>query len=100
MPLIRVELFDYRVTPEASEKIIAAMTDALCEAVHPGLRDHTWVIVDGHDPKNWGVGGKPWPVAEMPPGPRNVRPETARTPSGSRGSEAASKHRAAPRNSA
>ena len=35
----------------------------------PGLRDHTWVIVEGHDPKNWGVGGKPWPVGEMPPGP-------------------------------
>jgi phenylpyruvate tautomerase PptA (4-oxalocrotonate tautomerase family) len=45
------------------------MTDALCVAVHPGLRDHTWVIVEGHDPKNWGVGGKPWPVGEMPPGP-------------------------------
>jgi phenylpyruvate tautomerase PptA (4-oxalocrotonate tautomerase family) len=45
------------------------MTDALCEAVHPGLRDHTWVIVEGHDPKNWGLGGKPWPVGEMPPGP-------------------------------
>ncbi len=28
MPLIRVELFDYRVTPEVSEKLIAGMTDA------------------------------------------------------------------------
>lgn len=45
------------------------LTDALCEAVHPGLRDHTWVIVEGHNPKNWGLGGKPWPVGEMPPGP-------------------------------
>ena len=69
MPLIRVELFDYRVTPEVSEKLIAGMTDALCDAVHPDLRDHTWVIVEGHNPKNWGVGGKPWPVGEMPPGP-------------------------------
>jgi len=33
MPLIRVELFDYRVTPEVSEKLIAGMTDALCEAL-------------------------------------------------------------------
>ena len=68
MPLIRVELFDYRVTPEVSATIIEKMTDALCDAVHPGLRDHTWVIVEGHDPKNWGAGGKPWPVGEMPPG--------------------------------
>lgn len=69
MPLIRVELFDYRVNEESSAAIIEKMTDALCEAVHPGLRDHTWVVVEGHNPKNWGVGGKPWPVEEMPPGP-------------------------------
>jgi phenylpyruvate tautomerase PptA (4-oxalocrotonate tautomerase family) len=69
MPLIRVELFDYRVNEETSEKLIAGLTDALCAATNEGLRDHTWVIVEGHDPKNWGVGGKPWPVGEMPPGP-------------------------------
>ena len=61
--------FDYRVTEEVSAALIEKLTDALCEAVHPGLRDHTWVIVEGHDPKNWGLGGKPWPVGEMPPGP-------------------------------
>ena len=66
MPLIRVELFDYRVNEETSAKLIAGLTDALCTATHEGLRDHTWVIVEGHDPKNWGLGGKPWPVGEMP----------------------------------
>ena len=35
MPLIRVELFDYRVTPEVSEKLIAEMTDALCDGRPP-----------------------------------------------------------------
>lgn len=69
MPLIRVELFDYRVTPETSEKIIAAMTDALCEAVNPGLRADTWVIVEGHAPHNWGVGGKPLAAGTTPPVP-------------------------------
>jgi phenylpyruvate tautomerase PptA (4-oxalocrotonate tautomerase family) len=69
MPLIRVELFDFRVNDETSAAIIEKMTDALCEAVHPGLRDHTWVIVEGHNPRNWGLGGKPWPVEAMPPGP-------------------------------
>ena len=69
MPLIRVELFDFRVDEETSAKLIAGLTDALCEATHEALRDHTWVIVEGHDPKNWGLGGKPWPVGEMPPGP-------------------------------
>ena len=68
MPLIRVELFDYRMNDETSAALIEKLTDALCDATHPGLRDHTWVIVEGHNPKNWGLGGKPWPVDEMPPG--------------------------------
>ena len=50
-----------------SPKLIAGLTDALCAATHEGLRDHTWVIVEGHNPKNWGLGGKPWPVGDMPP---------------------------------
>ena len=57
MPLIRVELFDYRLNDETSAALIEKLTDALCEATHPGLRDHTWVIVEGHNPKNWGLGG-------------------------------------------
>ena len=69
MPLIRVELFDYRMSDETSAALIEKLTDALCEATHPGLKDHTWVIVEGHNPKNWGLGGKPWPVDEMPPAP-------------------------------
>jgi phenylpyruvate tautomerase PptA (4-oxalocrotonate tautomerase family) len=66
VPLIRVELFDFRMSDETSEKLISGMTDALCAATHEGLRDHTWVIVEGHSPKNWGLGGKPWPVEQMP----------------------------------
>ena len=69
MPLIRVELFDYRMSDETSAALIEKLTDALGEATHPGLMEHTWVIVEGHNPKNWGLGGKPWPVDEMSPGP-------------------------------
>ena len=69
MPLIRVELFDYRLNDETSAALIEKLTDALCEVLHPDLRPHTWVIVEGHNPKNWGLGGKPWPVDAMPPGP-------------------------------
>jgi phenylpyruvate tautomerase PptA (4-oxalocrotonate tautomerase family) len=32
MPLIRVELFDYRISEETSAKLIEKLTDALCEA--------------------------------------------------------------------
>ena len=46
---------------------MAGMTDALCDAVHPGLRDHTRVIVEGHDPKSWGLGGQAVPRREDAP---------------------------------
>lgn len=67
MPLIKVDLFDFRMNEETSAKLIAGLTDALCEATTEGLREHTWVIVEGHSPKNWGVGGKPWPQEKTPP---------------------------------
>jgi phenylpyruvate tautomerase PptA (4-oxalocrotonate tautomerase family) len=67
MPLIRVELFDYRMSDETSAALIEKLTDALGEATHPGLKEHTWVIVEGHNPKNWGLAGKPWPIDQMPP---------------------------------
>ncbi len=69
MPLIEVKLYDFRMSPDTSEKLIAGLTDALCAATTEGLREHTWVIVEGHDPKNWGLAGKPWPVDRMPPPP-------------------------------
>ncbi len=65
MPMIRVELFDYRIDDEVSAKLIKGMTDVMCDVIHESMRDHTFVIVEGHSPKNWGVGGRPWPVDEM-----------------------------------
>jgi len=49
-----------------SEQLIAKMTDTLCEVVGEVVREHTWVIVEGHDPSNWGTGGKPLRVPDMP----------------------------------
>ena len=60
MPLIRVELFDYRMSEETSAALIEKLTDALGEATHPGLKEHTWVIVEGHDAHRWGRNAKPW----------------------------------------
>ena len=67
MPLIEVKLFDFRVDEETSRKLIQELTDGLCRATTEGLRDHTWVIVEGHSPKNWGVGGRPGPAEMTPP---------------------------------
>jgi phenylpyruvate tautomerase PptA (4-oxalocrotonate tautomerase family) len=65
MPLVRVELFERRLTPELESRLIATLTEALLETLEaPELRSHTWVIVEGHDAHRWGRGGKPWDEAE------------------------------------
>ena len=58
MPLIEVKLYDTRVADQAQvERIIAKLTDALCEATEEGIREHTWVIVEGIPKSQWGRGG-------------------------------------------
>ena len=58
MPLIQVKLYDQRVTEESTPHIVKALTDALCSVTSEEIRPHTWVIVEGVSPKNWGVGGE------------------------------------------
>ena len=59
MPLIEVKLYDTRVADQAQvERIIAKLTDALCEATEEGIREHTWVIVEGIPKSQWGRGGQ------------------------------------------
>jgi 4-oxalocrotonate tautomerase len=58
MPLIEVKLYDTRCADQAQvERIIAKLTDALCEATEEGIREHTWVIVEGIPKNQWGRGG-------------------------------------------
>jgi phenylpyruvate tautomerase PptA (4-oxalocrotonate tautomerase family) len=66
MPLIEVKLFDFRVNEETSAKLIANLTDALCAATSEAMREHTWVIVEGVSPQNWGFGGAPMPASAIP----------------------------------
>ena len=60
MPLIEVKLYDRRVTPEASEKMIKELTVGLCRAVGEEVREHTWVVVQGVPPTSWGIAGQAW----------------------------------------
>jgi phenylpyruvate tautomerase PptA (4-oxalocrotonate tautomerase family) len=61
VPLVRVELFERRLTPELESRLIEQLTDALIDALDaPELRSHTWVIVEGHDAHRWGRNAKPW----------------------------------------
>ena len=59
MRLIEVKAFDRRFEdPEKSEKLIAGLTDALCEVFGEDAREETWVILQGVTPSNWGFGGE------------------------------------------
>ena len=64
VPLVRVELFERRLTPELESKLIERMTETLLEVLEaPELKEHTWVIVEGHDAHRWGRNAKPWDEA-------------------------------------
>ena len=64
MPLVRVELFERRLTPELEARLIDRLTETLIETLEaPELKEHTWVIVEGHDAHCWGRNGKPWDEA-------------------------------------
>ena len=64
VPLVRVELFERRLTPELESRLIERMTETLLEVLEaPELKEHTWVIVEGHDAHRWGRNAKPWDEA-------------------------------------
>src|SRR5207237_10626875 len=61
MPLVRVELFERRLTPELESRLIDRLTETLLDVLEaPELAEHTWVIVEGHDAHRWGRNAKPW----------------------------------------
>jgi 4-oxalocrotonate tautomerase len=64
MPLIEVKLYDRRINDEIVPEVIAKLADAICEAIGEDIRGHTWVLVEGLSPKQWGIGGKPTDVTQ------------------------------------
>lgn len=59
MPLIEVKAFERRFEdPESTERLIAALTDALCEVFGEEARAETWVVVQGVEASRWGFGGE------------------------------------------
>ena len=64
MPLIRVELFDYRMSDETSAALIEKLTDALGEATHPGLQGAH--VGDRRRPQPEELGARRQAVARRP----------------------------------
>jgi 4-oxalocrotonate tautomerase len=59
MPIIEVKAFESRFDdPKTSARLIARLTDALCDVYGEELRAETWVILDGVDKRQWGFGGE------------------------------------------
>ena len=59
MPIIEVKLYDRRVTPEITPRIIEKMTQALADACEDeGVKQYTQVVVTGVAPGNWGIAGE------------------------------------------
>jgi 4-oxalocrotonate tautomerase len=58
MPIIHLNIYEARLTPETEPKLIADFTQVLVENFGEGIREHTTVILEGVDPSRWGVAGK------------------------------------------
>jgi phenylpyruvate tautomerase PptA (4-oxalocrotonate tautomerase family) len=57
--LIEVKAFERRFGDEATnERLIARLTDAMCEVLGEDVREEIWVVLDGVDPTRWGFGGR------------------------------------------
>jgi 4-oxalocrotonate tautomerase len=59
VPIVEVKAFAPRFEDnENNERLIAAVTNALCEVFGEEVRGETWVILDPVARENWGFGGK------------------------------------------
>jgi 4-oxalocrotonate tautomerase len=59
MPLIEVKAFEHRFDDaEKANELIAKLTDAVTAVYGEEMREETWVILGGVEPRHWGFGGK------------------------------------------
>lgn len=59
MPYIEVKAVERRIDEESARRVIAKLTDALCDALGEEVRDQTWVVVEAVPGSRWGIGGEP-----------------------------------------
>jgi 4-oxalocrotonate tautomerase len=59
MPYIDVKLYEGRLGPETTTKLIEGITQAVVDVYGESIRDQTWVVLQEVPPAQWGIAGKP-----------------------------------------
>jgi 4-oxalocrotonate tautomerase len=59
MPYIDVKLYEGRLDPESTRRLVERLTDAVVEVYGEAIREQTWVVLQEIPPSRWGIGGRP-----------------------------------------
>ena len=59
MPYLDVKLYEGRLDPESTRRLIERLTDVVVEVYGEAIRDQTWVVLQEIPPERWGIGGHP-----------------------------------------
>ena len=58
MPYIDVKLYEGRLDPESTQRLIERLTEAVVEVYGEAIRDQTWIVLQEISPVRWGIGGR------------------------------------------
>jgi 4-oxalocrotonate tautomerase len=59
MPYIDVKLYEGRLDPESTRRLIERLTDAVVDVYGEAVREQTWIVLHGVPAERWGIGGRP-----------------------------------------
>jgi len=59
VPYIDVKLYEGRLDPDSTRRLIERLTQAVVDVYGEDIRDQTWVVLQGVPPARWGIGGRP-----------------------------------------
>jgi 4-oxalocrotonate tautomerase len=67
VPYIDVKLYEGRLDPDSTRRLIERLTQAVVDVYGEDIRDQTWVVLQGVPPARWGIGGRPGAAPPPPP---------------------------------
>jgi 4-oxalocrotonate tautomerase family enzyme len=65
MPIITVKVFEDELTETQTARLISDITEAVIPFVGEAVRANTWVLVEGIKSGSWGIGGRPFGLADL-----------------------------------